>query len=63
MDRGAADVQWSVVRGRLTGCGARRSGVPTAGQHRRGHTVAVSLRFLGMSVSSGFAVDMDVFGS
>ena len=59
MERGAAEAQWSMVRGRLTGGGARVA----AGQNRRGHTVAVSLQSLGMSVSPGFAVDMDVFGS
>ena len=31
--------------------------------NRRGHAVAVSLRFLSMSESSGFAIDMDVFAS
>ena len=62
MERGAAEAQWSLVRGQLTGCGARRVGVPAAGRNRHGHTVAVSLQFLVMSVSPGFAVDMDRTG-
>ena len=59
MERGAAEAQWSMVHGRLTGGGVSVA----AGQNRRGHTVAVSSQSLGMSVSPGFAVDMDVFGS